>query len=98
MAKSRERSEVEQLRAENKRLTKQVKELQRTLGRLHKQSHRVDELEDIFKEMEFDSIEKFSPKTNKCPECLEGNLEDIDLGVRKMTKCTKCTYRKSNKK
>lgn len=98
MAKSRERSEVELLRAENKRLTKQVKELQRTLGRLQKRSHRVEELEEIFQDLEFDTVEKYSPKTNKCPECLEGSLEDIDLGVRKMTKCTKCTYRKSNKK
>lgn len=97
MAKSRERSEVELLRADNKRLTKQVKELQRTLGRLQKNSRNVEELEDLFKDMEYEAVEKSVPRTGGCPEC--GNaLENVSLGVKQIIKCTKCAYSKIGKK
>lgn len=98
MAKSRERSEVEQLRADNKRLKKENNELKRRASRLEKRSHRVEDLEEMIEDMAYEQTEKFIPRNNKCPECLEGNLENVDLGVRTMTKCSKCTYRKSSKK
>lgn len=94
MAKSRERSEVEVLRAENKRLTKQVKELQRTLGRLQKRAYRVEEIEDIFEDLAFEEMEKVSQKIGDCPKCLQGKLSTTDLGIRKFQTCESCDFRK----
>jgi hypothetical protein len=34
---------------------------------------------------------------NCCPDCGKGVLKTSDLGIRRITTCTLCTYRKINK-
>lgn len=101
LAKTRERSELEVLRADNKRLKKENTELKRRASRLEKRSQRVEDVEEFFEEMAFEeaAINKTQFKDkNSCPECLEGMLVTSDLGVRTMVTCNKCKYRKSSKK
>lgn len=37
-------------------------------------------------------------KSGDCPECSAGKLTTVDLGVRDMTTCSLCKYRKTVKK
>lgn len=93
MARQKEKSEVEYLRAENRKLKSQLRETKRSLVRFEKRSHLHDETpaeEDVPEALEELVI-------NTCPKCT-GNLEYTDLGIRTLIRCENCTYRQTRKK
>jgi formamidopyrimidine-DNA glycosylase len=93
MTKKPERSELEYLRAENRRLNKQVNELKKNINRATKLSNRfVQEVEEQLD----DTIthEQVWTKKNNCPNC-NGELIMSDLGIRSLYICKDCPYRVS---
>lgn len=96
MAKSKSRDEVEELRGKVRELQKQNRELKKILGRLQKRSHHVEELQDLFQEMEHENDNTNAPVHSRC-NC-GGKIEKVDLGVRTMLKCENCGKRETKKK
>jgi hypothetical protein len=97
--KSKERSEVEHLRATVKSQRSLIKHLKKEIGRAQKRQHVYEDLEDKVAELHLeDEIEESQlVSDDKCPECDKGRLEIIDLGPRKMLVCDNCKYRKVKK-
>lgn len=100
MAKQKERSEVEFLRSENKNLKSQVKHLQKEISRLSKRHNRAEDLEKELSEhylkeevQNKEIIEKVC-----CSNCNKGELNLLDLGIRKYTVCSNCGKRSILKK
>lgn len=78
-----------------------IKELKKKLSRAGKSQERFENLQE---ELDFiiEEEERYDRQDNTveellCPECNKGTLEFIDLGIRKMLRCSKCKYRKVNK-
>ena len=99
MAKVKDRSETEMLRGENKKLRSEIRQLRKILGRFQKQAHRVEELEDLFENI--DLFEEQQVKEIKeiftCPLCSKGNLIKTNLGNRKLITCDSCKFRRTEK-
>jgi hypothetical protein len=94
MAKSKERSEVEYLRAENKGLKSQIRHLKKELARAQKRQHQYEDLEERSIELELEESEIAQPvnEAKGCPSC-NGKLVEVDIGVRKLIRCESCDYR-----
>jgi hypothetical protein len=75
--KSKSRSELEYLRAENRRLKKENRHLKR-------QNHLNEEIvEDLIEDVEVES----------CEECGKGVVEKLDLGKVEISTCRTCGHR-----
>lgn len=97
MTKKPERSELEYLRAENRRLNKQINELKKNINRATKLSNRfVQEVEEQLDE-DTEAHEHVYTKKDTCPSC-NGELVMSDLGIRNLYKCKECSYRVSKRK
>ncbi len=97
MAKTRERNEVEVVRARNKKLEKENKDLRREVSRLAKRTQNYHDLEERTQELELEKDIEVPKDKTVCPKCGEGKLTVSDLGIRKLTKCNSCGFRKSEK-
>jgi hypothetical protein len=98
MAKQKERSELEILRSENRRLKSIAKHLKKEASRKTKREHLHNDLvekqaEELLKE---ELKERDVLKGEGCPNCGE-ELDITDIGPRKLYTCD-CGYRKSAKK
>lgn len=94
MTKSKDKSEVEFLRAENRMLKKQVKHMKKDLSRFNKRSQNLEQLEkEAMDHIIEDEMDEITEETNMCPKCHKGKTEIVDLKVRKMIICDKCDYR-----
>jgi predicted RNA-binding Zn-ribbon protein involved in translation (DUF1610 family) len=99
MAKSKERSELEDLRARNKKLEKENRQLRKEIGRFEKRKHLYEEnLEDIMSEEDTKNSIEFENNIvkRKCPKCGK-ELKITDLGSRLLLQCENCSYRKTEK-
>jgi hypothetical protein len=76
LARSKERSEVEYLRAENKRLKKQLKQAQ-------KQKHFYENIVD-------DAIDEVEVHPDSCEDCGKGTLIVMDFKYVQIKKCDNC--------
>lgn len=100
MARPKERSEVEYLRSLIKGLKAENRYLKKEVARLDKRQHQYEDLEEKIKivhEHEEEQHYNIRSKRNNCPNCLDGLLENIDLGVRTMIRCSSCNYRQVTK-
>lgn len=99
MAKQKERSELECLRAENKNLKSQVKYLKKQVSRSDKRKSIVDDMEATAREhlleIETECIE--IKERDSCPACSKG-VEKADLGKWWLVTCDHCDFRKRIKK
>lgn len=94
MSKTKEKNNNEYFKSIIRKQKSIIKQLKKEAGRGNKTKERYEELEDSLTEKEFDTYEPYiAEDTTKCPECLKGTLEIIDLKVRKMTICNSCNYR-----
>lgn len=96
MAKPKEKHPVEHYKAIIRKQTKTIRELQKQAGRGNKIKAHYEDMEAELAEqfLEEEAKEKLAYVDNKaCPECADGRLEEIPLGVRKIITCT-CGYRK----
>ncbi len=101
MAKKKSGSELEYLRGVVKNQRAIIKNLKKQVSRHDKKAHQYNDLEDKIAEADMieDEKENGTPvfTKDKCPEC-SGELEEIDLNIRLMIKCSGCPYRKIVKK
>lgn len=93
MAKTKERSETEHLRATVKKQRSIIKHLKKEITRYTKKAHQFELEED-----DFDDVVEQTFNHDNCPECQKGKLIYTDLGIRKMIRCDNCNYRKTIKK
>ena len=98
MAKKQpERSELEALRAENKKLRSALKRLHKQAGRGDKAKAHFEELEAELTEqfLEEEVAEKYVQVSNKafCTNCGKDELEEISLGVKTLIICKNCRQR-----
>jgi predicted nuclease with TOPRIM domain len=98
MAKVKERSELESLRAENKKMKSELRHLKKEVARKTKRAHLYEDLEAKIADQHVQDImeEHNSIRKDLCPEC-SCPLEQITLGNRVMVSCTSCTYRITKK-
>lgn len=95
MSKKPEKSEVEWLRGENRRLKSENRNLKKQLSRRDKKVKAYEEHIDLSAEPEIVE-EELLPKPG-CPECGEPT-QSVSLGVKFLITCTNCKYRKTVKK
>lgn len=81
-----------ELRAENQRLRKEVKSLKRDISRLRKQLDR----QPIYDDTDEQEEKVIEIKVNKpsCPECDSTDLGEVKIGIKILTICKNCKYRK----
>lgn len=98
MARSKERSEVEQLRGEVRSLKSEIRHLKKELARAQKRQHQLEDIEQREQDLELEekATEYVAPTKAKCPEC-GGNLQETNIGVRTLITCSGCNYRQSKK-
>lgn len=98
MAQSRSKSSEENLRGIIKQLKSQVRNLKKELARQGKREHLHADLEELEQEhlIREEYEDKNKEEVNNCPDC-GSKLNFIDLGPRKMFKCSQCKYRKVKK-
>jgi hypothetical protein len=95
MAKSKERSEVEFLRAENKTLKAQVRHLKKEVARKQKREHQFNDLEERERELEeVELISEIKDTKELCPDCRSTKIQVTDLGAKKIMVCYDCGFRK----
>jgi hypothetical protein len=83
-----ETEEIRKLRSENRRILKENKRLRKELSK--------------FIEQEFDeeNINEDTPTLKVkelCPKCSSEDLVTVDLGIKQLTVCKQCKYRRTNK-
>ena len=94
MAKTKERSEAEYLRAENRALRKQTTVLKKEVSSLRKRLTKYEGYVDSFtyeKDAEPAFVEIYDDK--QCAQCSKGRLHTVDLGIRKIVTCNQCGFR-----
>lgn len=95
MSKSKERNELEFLRAELKTLKKQNQNLKKQVSRANKRHTREADLEEIVQEYELNEDQKDTEDNSLlCPKCSKNNLVVKSLGSRMLYVCD-CGFRKT---
>jgi len=97
MAKQREKSEVEHLRAENRKMKAELRNLKKQVNRTNKRAHQFEDLEERLAEqtLEEKSSDYIVVDNTACPKCSKGKIETIDLGIRKLVRCDNCEYKET---
>ena len=95
LSRSKSHSASEDLKGENRNLRKQVKVLKKEVGALKKRLSKYESFVDNFT-YERDDEPQFEDivDDNRCVECGRGDIITVDLGARKLVRCTICEYRK----
>jgi len=98
MPKKKERSELEFLRAENRKLRSELRHIKKEVSRKVKREHLYTDLEERLAEQHVEDLmeDNHSVRRDLCPEC-SNSLESIPLGNRIMINCTACKFRTSKK-
>lgn len=96
MAKPKERSEVEHLRAENRKLKSELKHLKKQVARSNKLANRYEDINDKLQEIELEKDVRIVPQNPTCPNCL-GNLKEVSIGIRTLITCDSCNFRETKK-
>jgi chromosome segregation ATPase len=92
-------SQEESLAKQNRRLKEENRHLKKMVKRLSRGSNRIEELEEAVEDLSMELATIEPDDKTKCPECNKGTIEEVDLSVRTMFKCSKnCGYRKVIKK
>ena len=98
MAKKRERSEVEWLRGEVKKLRAVVKHYKKELGRVSKRERNYEELEELVQEQELEVEEEAKPQAKGgCSKCQSFEVTLADLGAKVYRFCSGCGHREKIK-
>lgn len=88
--KQKNKSEVEVLRGENRRLKSENRNLRKRVKELEKKSHFYEEIVDeVVEDVKF---------RNTCRNCGKGEVLSYDMGLIRLNKCNLCDYEKKIKK
>ena len=94
MTKPKERSELEYLRAENRKLKSENRHLKKLLGRTNKKVKAYEENIDLSEPEIVNTIQLIC----NCPnDGCGGSLDSTDLGMKTLITCSDCSYRKTIK-
>jgi len=98
MSKTKERSEVEHIRAENKKLKSENRHLKKQLARFEKRKHLLDDVEEREKDLDFAEAEQELGEVVESGRCeCGGKINIVDIGVKKLEICEDCRARKVKK-
>lgn len=90
--------EVQELKKENRQLRNTVRALQKALKKLSKGKDRLEDLEEMFKDLSLEETEAgktaSSAELDRCPSCNKGKLKTTSLGAKTLETCTNCRHRK----
>jgi hypothetical protein len=90
--RTKELSELQILKEENRNLKNENRSLKRQLKQLKKQEH-------IFEQLPSNEVELNEEiKLIKCPSCFKGLLKEIDILGRNWLECNLCEYDSRKKK
>lgn len=100
--KKKERSELEVLRAENRKQKSVIKQLKKQVAVKGKREHAYKDLEEREEELLLLEEELTKEAENpiiedQCPNCKKNGIEAIELGKRKLLICGNCNYRETKK-
>lgn len=98
MAKPKDRSEVEFLRGEVKKLRSALKHYKKELSRANKRSRDYQELEELVQdqELEIEEQTKLVP-SGGCSKCQSDKVTLADLGAKVYRFCSNCGHREKIK-
>lgn len=98
MAKKRDRSEVEWLRGEVKKLRSMVKHYKKEAARAGKRERSYEELEAVIQEQE-EAVEEIKHATTSvsCFKCQSNSVTIADLGAKVYKFCSNCGHREKIK-
>lgn len=97
MAKNKERSELEYLRALNRELKSEIRHLKKKAGRSNKKVKQYEATVELQADPEPEITEEhFQILKPRCPEC-QGELDIVDLVIKELAQC-ECGYRKTTNK
>lgn len=91
--KFKERNELEYLRAKNRKLQAELREVKRNLSRYEKRSHLFEELSTQENNQEIHEEQDLL----RCPQCGKGILTSVIITSRTIISCPLCTYRQVKK-
>lgn len=98
MAKARDRSEVEFLRGEVRKLRSAIKHYKKELGRATKRSRDYEELESVVQEQELAVEEiRLAVASPSCSKCQSSSVTMADLGAKVYKFCSNCGHREKTK-
>lgn len=83
------KSQIRHLKKEIRRKDQEIRRLEKQLG--------FDQYKTIGKRIIKGLKEAVEHDLNSCPDCGKGVLKISDLGIRTITTCSLCTYRKVSK-
>ena len=96
MAKKRERNETEYLRGLVRELKAEVRNLKKQAGRHNKKLRGYEQLvSEDEPEANSDIQDLFKLGKPRCPDCQSDDMEIVDLGIRELSVCYGCGYRKA---
>lgn len=93
MARKRDKNELEHLRGENRKLESEVRRLKKQLRQQEKETLNRDV--DILDELLNQELEEKVVRKERCTQCGIGHLDVTDLGIKKLIKCSECSYRRT---
>lgn len=96
MARTKSHKEDEDLKGIIRELRKENAALRRRLKKLERNRQIWEQYNLDADEMEIQ--EDIVPKETKCDACKEGTLMAIDLGLKYLTTCSNCKFRKTRLK
>lgn len=99
MTKSKDKSEVEHLRSENRNLKKQIKNIKKQMSRKQKREHLYEDLEEKQAEEHLEEAMKetvVADKTHRCPKC-KAKLDIIEGSRLLVYICPDCDYKASKR-
>ncbi len=99
MARSKDKSSTETLKAIVRKQRKVIEQLKKQAGRGDKVANALEEREIELAEalLEESTSDEFIQDNSGCPRCSKGKLEQVDLGIKKMVICDSCQFRQVRK-
>lgn len=98
MTRSKTYKKDEDLLGQIRELTKLNKSLRKRLRQLEKNKHIYNDLKLDYDELITDEDKGKESLVIKCPKCHIGHLQSTDLGIKLLTTCNSCLYRKTTLK
>jgi hypothetical protein len=92
MAKNKDRSEIEMIRGENRKLRSQVRHLEKEVSKLSRNNKKIEDLEEIIQE-DIQLAQHEVSNVRSCKKCASPKVVPLDLGVKTFLMCTNCKHR-----
>lgn len=94
MGRSKDKNETEHLKGMLREQKSIIRNLKKENERLKKQHNRTEDLEQELSEYYLEEeVNSKNKDVSKCSECNKGNLNLLDLGIKKYMVCSNCNKR-----